>query len=97
MQKPAYIYFMTNKNHTTLYVGVTSNIAQRTNQHNTKATGGFSKKYNLDKLVYYELIDDISIAIEREKNIKNWKRIWKEELINKSNPTWQDLYSTLNN
>jgi putative endonuclease len=86
-----YIYIITNKKNGTLYIGVTSNIARRIYKHKNKLFKGFSSKYSLDKLVYCETYDNIQNAIRREKQLKNWKREWKIELIEKSNKDWKDL------
>ena len=85
------IYILTNKPNGTLYIGVTSNISNRIEQHQNKVVSGFSKKYNLDKLVYYEQFDSMYDAINREKQLKNWRREWKVSLIEKHNPSWRDL------
>ncbi len=82
---------MASPNNTTLYVGVTSDLIGRVWEHKNKTYKGFSAKYNCVKLVYYEEYNNISAAIEREKNIKNWKRAWKDELIYKENPELLDL------
>jgi len=95
MLKHPCVYFMTNQPRGTLYVGVTSNLIQRAWQHRTHATEGFTAKYRLDYLVYYELHEDMYEAISREKILKNWKRIWKIELIEKANPNWVDLFSQI--
>lgn len=95
--KTYYVYLLTNKMHTTLYVGVTNDVARRVWEHREGFADGFSKKYNLKKLVYVEVHNDIQIALEREKKIKRWKRAWKEDLIKTANPEWLDLYLTLNN
>jgi len=89
--KKSYIYFMTNKNNTVIYTGVTSNLLKRVYQHKTKYFKGFSSNYNCDKLVYFEEFEDINLAIEREKQIKSGNRKRKEELISIKNPTWEDL------
>ncbi len=94
--KTYYVYILTNKLHTTLYVGVTSDVARRAWEHREGFAKGFSKKYNLKKLVYVEAHNDIQIALEREKKIKRWKRAWKEDLIKTTNPDWLDLYLKLN-
>ncbi len=91
----SYIYIMTNKSKGTLYIGVTSNIIKRIYEHKNKLTDGFTKKYNLKKLVYYEIYDDIDEAIKREKQLKSWKREWKIELIEKINDNWNDLYDEI--
>lgn len=89
------VYIITNLNNTTLYIGVTSNLAQRIYQHKNKIFKGFSSKYNLTKLVYFEQFENMENAIIREKRLKEWHRDWKERLITKMNPTWQDLYSSI--
>jgi len=89
--KKSYIYFMTNKNNTTIYIGVTSNLLKRVYQHKTKATKGFTSLYNCDKLVYFEEFEDIRKAIEREKQLKAGNRKRKEELIQLQNLSWDDL------
>ena len=95
MPKHACVYIMTNQPRGTLYVGVTSNLVQRTWQHKNHVVKGFTTKYQLENLVYYELHEDIYEAIRREKAIKNWKRLWKIELIENANPKWKDLYSQI--
>jgi putative endonuclease len=91
----AYIYIMTNKTNTVLYTGVTSNLIKRVCEHKEGLSEGFTSKYNVKKLIYYEVFHDIITAIEREKQIKSWKRIKKEELINSMNSSWRDLYEDL--
>ena len=93
--KSGYIYILTNKNNTVLYTGVTSNLAKRIYEHKNHLVDGFSKRYNLDKLVYYELFQDITIAIQREKQIKAGSRKKKEKLINSVNSNWSDLVDDL--
>ncbi len=85
------VYFMSNKNNTVLYIGVTSNLTKRVYQHKTKAFKGFTSKYNVDKLVYFEVFDDINQAIAREKQLKKGNRKRKNDLVNSSNPNWKDL------
>jgi len=85
------VYFMTNKNNTVLYIGVTSELVKRVYQHKTKAYKGFTAKYNCDKLVYFEVYTDINEAISREKQLKNGNRKRKNELVDKENPDWNDL------
>jgi len=87
----SYIYTLTNKNHSVLYIGVTSNLVKRIYAHKNHLFLGFTKKYNVDKLVYYEKFYTIVDAIEREKQLKKWNRDWKIRLINKVNPGWRDL------
>jgi putative endonuclease len=79
----------------TLYVGVTSDLPKRIWQHKNKVVEGFSKKHDLDKLVYYETHENAESAITREKRLKKWNRKWKIELIQKENPDWQDLFETI--
>lgn len=89
--KKSFVYFMTNKNNTVIYVGVTSDLLKRIYQHKTKTYQGFTHKYNCDKLVLFEEFDDINQAIAREKQIKSGNRKRKEDLINSNNPEWNDL------
>ena len=93
--KTAYIYILTNKNNNVFYIGVTSNLKKRIWEHKNKVVEGFSKKYNLNKLVYYEVGEDILSAIEREKQLKNWHRQWKINLIKTQNPNFKDLYDDI--
>jgi putative endonuclease len=78
-----------------LYIGVTSDLPKRMTEHKEKLIKGFTKKYSVDKLVYFEQTNNIRSAIEREKQLKKWKRKWKLELIEKENPDWEDLYFKL--
>jgi putative endonuclease len=87
---------MASRRNGTLYVGVTNNIALRAHQHRTGAGGGFTSKYRVTLLVWYEFHSDINEAIIREKRIKKWERRWKLELIERNNPEWADLYKLLN-
>jgi len=93
----SYIYILSNKKNGTLYIGVTSDLIKRIYEHKQKIIDGFSKQYSLDKLVYYEVISDITTAIKREKQLKNWNRSWKIELIEKENSEWHDLYNDILN
>ena len=93
--KSGYTYILTNISNTTLYIGVTSNLPQRIYQHKHKFVDGFSKKYNLNKLVYFEGTSDITAAIQREKYLKGKSRQYKIDLINKFNPEWKDLYEDI--
>lgn len=86
-----YVYIMTNKYKTVLYTGVTNNLHRRVNEHKNKLTDGFTKRYNLQVLVYFEEYSNINEAIIREKSIKNLVRRKKDELINSVNPNWNDL------
>ncbi|MCF7803802.1 MAG: GIY-YIG nuclease family protein [Candidatus Marinimicrobia bacterium] len=90
-----YVYMETNEWHTVLYTGLTNNLIKRAYQHRQKLIDGFTKKYNVTRLVYYELYPTAWEAIEREKQIKGWRREKKEGLINAMNPEWKDLYDTL--
>jgi putative endonuclease len=89
------VYIMSNHKHGTLYIGVTSNLMSRGWQHKEKVIPGFTARYELDKLVYYEIHANAESAIKREKRLKSWLREWKIELIEKNNPTWCDLYDEL--
>jgi putative endonuclease len=90
-----YVYLLASKKNGTLYIGVTSNLVKRVHEHKYNLVEGFTKKYNVHKLVYYEATEDINSAITREKQLKKWKRAWKIELIEKNNPEWKDLYFEL--
>ncbi|MDP3013670.1 MAG: GIY-YIG nuclease family protein [Candidatus Subteraquimicrobiales bacterium] len=95
MNKVGYVYLMTNRMNTVVYTGVTSDLQKRIYEHKEKLVGGFTEKYNVNKLVYYEVFDDITNAILREKQIKAGSRRKKVELINGINSEWKDLYETL--
>ena len=88
----AWVYVMTNRKYGTLYVGVTSDLAQRIYDHRRGAIKGFTQRYQLYRLVYVEPHATMPLAIEREKRVKCWNRAWKVRLINKDNPDWNDLY-----
>ncbi len=90
-----WIYFMTNRRNGILYAGVTSNLPKRAWEHREEVTPGFTKRYGLKLLVYYEHFDDIRDALQREKAIKHWPRAWKVRLIHEVNPNWDDLYDAL--
>ena len=91
----SYIYFMANAHNTTLYIGVTSDLVKRVWEHkNDFVKSSFTSRYNCHKLVYYEVHSDIKSAITREKQLKNWKREWKNELVSKENPEWNELSIT---
>ena len=90
--KPMYVYIMSNKNNNVLYIGVTNDLIRRIYEHKNKILKGFTSKYNVEKLVYYECFEDELLAIQREKNLKNWHKEWKENLIRQMNPEWKDLY-----
>ncbi len=89
---PSYVYLLSNQPRGTLYIGVTSDLVKRIWQHKEAFVDGFSAKYGLKMLVWYEIHEDIGEAIKREKQLKKWNRIWKIELVEKSNPYWNDLY-----
>ncbi|MBA7534953.1 hypothetical protein ES705_27203 [subsurface metagenome] len=90
-----YVYILASKRNGTLYIGVTSNLIKRIYEHKNNLIEGFTKKYNIHNLVYYEITEDVNSAITREKQLKIWKRNWKIELIEKNNPGWKDLYFEL--
>ena len=85
------VYILTNKNKTTLYTGVTRDLQRRIAEHKLHINAGFSDRYNLELLVYYEIYERLDVAIHREKQLKKWHREWKEALINEFNPEWKDL------
>ena len=91
MEELFYTYILTNKNHTVLYIGITSDLKRRLKQHKQKSNKGFTGKYNVEKLVYFESSPYVENAIKREKQLKKWNRAWKENLINEMNPDWNDL------
>ena len=95
MQKIPCVYIMASQRYGTLYVGVTSNLVQRVWQHRSHLVEGFTDEHKVTRLVYYEVHGEMYEAICREKTIKNWKRSWKIELIEKANPGWVDLYSAI--
>ena len=86
-----YIYFLTNRNNRSLYVGVTNDIVRRTIEHKAKINSGFTAQYCWDRLVYFERYERITEAISREKQLKKWRREWKNALVEKENPKWEDL------
>ena len=90
-----YVYIMTNKHNTVLYTGVTNDLKKRTWQHKEKLVEGFTQRYNVTKLVYYEVVEDVRAAIAREKQIKGGSRQKKLDLINSMNSDWRDLYDDL--
>ncbi len=94
MKQPA-VYILASKRNGTLYIGVTSDLVQRVWQHKNDVVEGFTKKYGVHRLVYYELHDDMENAIIREKRLKKWNRAWKLRLIEEMNPNWDDLYDSL--
>jgi len=96
LNKNYYIYLLTNWNNTVMYIGVTNDLVRRLYEHKNKLYDGFTKKYNLNKLVYFELFFDINEAIKREKEIKKWRRDKKNKLVESINPEWRDLGLEIN-
>jgi putative endonuclease len=90
-EKQPCVYILASKRYGTLYIGVTSNLPKRIYQHLNKHADGFTSEYNVHRLVHYELFADIAAAIAREKQLKNWHRPWKINLINANNPHWEDM------
>lgn len=90
-----YIYILTSKKNGTLYIGVTSNLIKRVYEHKNELVKGFTQKYAIHNLVYFEATESIESAIMREKQLKKWNRAWKINLIEKNNPAWKDLYPDL--
>jgi putative endonuclease len=90
-----WVYMVTNKPHGMLYIGVTADLARRAWEHRTGAVKGFTKRYGLRRLVYAEPYEDVLDAIAREKQLKEWRRDWKIELIESQNPEWRNLYDDL--
>ncbi len=88
-----YVYILTNKSNKVLYTGVTNDLERRCFEHKSKRIKGFTQKYNVDKLIYYESYDFVDLAIDREKQIKGYSRAKKISLINEFNPEWKDLYN----
>ncbi len=95
MEKQYYVYIMTNKGNTVLYTGITNDIKRRVYEHKQKLIQGFTKRYNVTKLVYFEVFSDVYNAIAREKQIKGGSRQKKLDLINRMNPSWNDLHDEL--
>ncbi len=95
MDKQFYVYILASKRNGTLYTGVTSNLVQRIYQHKQELVEGFTKKYEVKTLVYYEAHDNAESAIVREKRIKKWRRMWKLRLVEKMNPLWKDLFDEI--
>ena len=95
MDRQYYIYILTNKNNTVLYTGITNDLKRRVYEHNEKSIEGFTKKYNITKLVYYEIFNDAENAIIREKKIKGGSRLKKITLVESMNREWRDLYCGL--
>ncbi len=93
--KQYYVYILASKKNGTLYIGVTNNLPKRIDQHKRDLVEGFTKKYSVHSLVYYEIYGNIDDAIAREKRMKKWKIKWKLKLIEEFNPDWKDLYDTI--
>ena len=93
--KESYVYILASKYNGTLYIGMTSDLVKRVWEHKNKFVSGFTAQYNVTNLVYYEIFNDIQLAAAREKRLKEWKRQWKIDLIQKMNPDWQDLYHNI--
>lgn len=89
------VYILASQRNGTLYVGVTSNLKRRVYEHRTEAVQGFTSKYNVKTLVYYECTEEMEVALAREKALKKWNRKWKINLIESMNPKWEDLYEIL--
>ena len=96
MEKHPALYILTSKRNGTLYTGVTCDLRRRVWEHKNNSIEGFTKKFGVHRLVFYELYEEMRDAITREKQIKKWNRAWKIELIEKSNPEWRDLWDDLN-
>ena len=90
-----YVYMLASRKHGTLYIGVARDLVRRVYEHKTKAVPGFTTKYGVDRLVWYEVYDDPTNAITREKELKKWRRAWKIRLIEEMNPEWRDLYDEI--
>ncbi|GAA0005821.1 GIY-YIG nuclease family protein [Bradyrhizobium diazoefficiens] len=90
-----YVYILASRRDGAIYVGITNDPVRRTYEHRIKAVPGFTTKYNITRLVWFEIYDDPISAISREKELKKWKRAWKVQLIEKTNPTWDDLYESI--
>ena len=93
--KTYYVYIMASKRNGTLYVGVTNDLIRRVYEHKTNVVEGFTEKYRVHKLVYWEQSDSVESALQREKQLKRWNRQWKIALIEKENSNWQDMYEQL--
>ena len=90
-----FVYILASKRNGTLYIGVTNNLQRRIYEHKNDLIEGFTKKYHVHQLVHFEQTSDVQSALRREKQLKAWKRNWKMELIEQSNPSWQDMYDKL--
>jgi putative endonuclease len=92
---PYYVYMLASQRNGTLYLGVTRDLVRRVHKHRTKAKPGFTSRYGVQRLIWYETYDDPTNAITREKDIKKWRRAWKLRLIEEANPQWRDLYDDI--
>jgi putative endonuclease len=92
-----YVYLLASRKDGPLYLGVTNDLIRRIYEHRTKAVRGFTSKYSITRLVWFEIYDDPISAISREKELKKWKRAWKTQLIEAQNPQWDDLYESICN
>ena len=90
--KFSFVYIVTNKPRGVLYIGVTTDLVRRISEHRQSLIPGFSSKYNCTRLVWYEVHEDVRVAIQREKSLKRWYRDWKVSLIERDNPSWRDLF-----
>jgi len=90
-----YVYILASQKNGTLYIGVTSDLIRRVYEHRTEAVEGFTSKYDVHSLVYFEVTENVEAAIQREKRLKKWRRDWKIKLIEEANPNWEDLYPSL--
>ena len=90
-----YVYILASRPGGAIYIGVTNDVVRRVYEHENKLVKGFTERYGIDKLVYFEVYDSPTAAIQREKNMKHWPRAWKTRLIAQSNPTWRDLYEEI--
>ena len=95
MKERFYVYITASLHNRVLYIGMTSDLVKRIWEHKNKVVKGFSSRYNVDRLVYYEVYDNAEAAVKRERNLKEWKREWKVRLIEEENAGWTDLYETI--
>jgi putative endonuclease len=92
VEREYFVYILASERNGTLYIGVTNDLIRRIHEHKSDVVAGFTEKYGVHRLVHFESFSDVELAIQREKNLKHWVRRWKVELIEKTNPTWRDLY-----
>jgi len=95
MEKSYWVYILASKRNGTLYTGLTNDLSRRVFEHKTKSASGFTRRYDVTSLVYFERFEWIGEAKSRERQLKRWRRAWKIALIEKDNPTWEDLYGTM--